>query len=165
MELSGVSASGVNLLYIESAWTGKRQLVVDGKRAVKLGKKKFMTEDENGNRTEYDIVGSYLSGITVRSGTGEETVLAKNKWYDWIMAVLPLIGIPFGVVFCGAIGGGLSALFCLLAAFLNIGVSRTKLPLIGKIFIQLIIAAIANCIWFGAWYIIAVLLLSAIGAI
>lgn len=165
MELSGVSQSGVNLLYTESFWSGKRTLVVDGKQTLKLGKKKFSAEDESGNRTEYDIIGSYFTGITVRSSAGEETVLAKNKWYDWVMAIIPLVGIPFGVIFCGAIGGGLSTLCCLLGAVFNIGISRAKMPLPGKIALQFLIAIIANCVWFGAWYIIAVLLLSALGAI
>lgn len=165
MELSAKSASGVNLLYTESAWTGKRTLTVDGKPAIKLGKKKFATEDENGNRTEYDIVGSYLTGITVKSSTGEKTVLAKNAWYDWVFAALSLIGIPFGVIFCGAIGGGLSALFCLLGAFFIIGIARSGLPKGVKIVVQLVIAVIANCLWFGLWYIIAVMILSAVGTL
>lgn len=165
MEVSAVSAGGVNLLYTETMWTGKRSLIVDGVPTIKIGKKKFMSQDESGNRTEYEIIGSYFSGITVCSSTGEKTVLAKNAWYDWVMAFLPIIGVPFGIIFCGAIGGGLSALCCVLGAFVNIWISRTKIPLAGRIAIQFAVAVVANCIWFGAWYVIAVILLAAVGAI
>lgn len=168
MELSAKSADGTSLLYNESFWTGKRSLSVNGKAAKKIGKKLFKIDEysDSGDAPslagEYEIVGSFITGVTVKTPSRESVILAKNKWYDWLMMFFPFVGIIFGVAFCGAIGGGLSALFCFSAMIINVSVSRTKLPMVGKIFLQLFIAVIANLAWFGLYFIIAVWLLSAI---
>ena len=168
MELSAKSADGTSLLYNESFWTGKRSLSVNGKAAKKIGKKLFKIDESSDSGDapslagEYEIVGSFITGVTVKTPSRESVVFAKNKWYDWLMMFFPFVGIIFGVAFCGAIGGGLSALFCFSAMIINVSVSRTKLPMVGKIFLQLFIAVIANLAWFGLYFIIAVWLLSAI---
>ena len=175
MELSSQSASGVNILYEESFWTSRKRLVINGQDALKIGRKRFQAE-VNGELTTFDIRGSFLSGVSVTAtkstpfgdattgitSLSETTVLARNKWYDWVMICLPLVGIIFGVIFCGAIGGGLSTLLCLLAAVINATIARSELKVGLKVLAQFGVAAVANAIWFGIWYLIALFVVSAL---
>ena len=114
---------------------------------------------------DYTIKGSFITGVSLVSSKNETIVLAKNNWYDWILIFFPLIGIPFGVMFFGAIGSFFSVLFTGLAACVNANVARSKLALAGKIPLQILIGIVANGLWFACWYIIAVLILSAVGTI
>lgn len=161
MELSEKSSDGKNILYRESIWTGKKKLLIDGKEALKVGKKVFRTESEN-ETVEYVIKGNFLCGVSVSVSTGETIVLAKNAWYDWLMIFLPFVGIVFGVGFCGALGGGLSALFCILGGVFNATISRTRILFPFKILSQIGIAILANGIWFAIYYPIALFVLSLI---
>lgn len=147
--------------YHESFWTGRRKLSIAGKELEKTGKRIFC-DNEDGSMVEYTAKGSFLTGVTLINNKGENFVLAKNKWYDWLMIFLPFIGMVVGVAFCGAIGGGLSALFCLIAAAINASLSRSKLPAVAKIVLQLVVAVVANAIWFAIWFVVAVFILAII---
>ena len=145
--------------YYESFWTGRRKLSIAGKELEKTGKRTFC---DNENMVEYTAKGSFLSGVTLINNKGESFVLAKNKWYDWLMIFLPLVGMVIGVAFCGAIGGGLSALLCLLAAAINASISRSHLNTVVKVIVQLVVAVVANAIWFAIWFVVAVFILAII---
>lgn len=147
--------------YYESFWTGRRTLAIDGKELEKTGKRIFC-DDENGSMVEYTAKGSFLTGVTLINNKGESFILAQNKWYDWLMIFLPIIGMVAGVAFCGAIGGGLSALFCLLAAAINATISRSRMVAPLKIVLQLVVAIVANAIWFALWFVVAVFILAII---
>lgn len=147
--------------YYESFWTGRRKLSIEGKELKKTGKRVFC-DDENGSIVEYTAKGSFLTGVTLITNNGKSLVLAKNKWYDWFMIFLPLVGMVAGVAFCGALGGGLSAVFCLLAATINASISRSKLNAPVKLILQLVVAVVANAIWFVIYFIVAVLILGII---
>ena len=190
MELSVKDEDGTYYLYNESFWTSKKSLTVDGVAATKLSKRTFRVErlaksSENngidGQNTEisytydgapteksateiedFDVKGNFLTGVSLVSNKGRTIVLAKNKWYDWLMIFFPVIGMPFGAIFCGAIGAFFSALFTMLAAVLNANIARSKKPFAVKIPLQIVIGVIANALWFAVWYIIAVLILSAL---
>lgn len=108
----------------------------------------------------YLVKGNFVTGVTIVSSKKETIVLAKNKWYDWIMIFLPILGMAVGVALCGAIGGALSALFTFSGAIINAIISRSKIPLGGKIPLQLLVTVGVNAIWFACWYVIAVVILS-----
>ncbi len=190
MELSVKDEDGTYYLYNESFWTSKKSLTVDGVAATKLAKRTFRVERSakpsedhvnDGQNTElsftadealtqksqpeyedFNVKGNFLTGVSLVSNSGKTVVLAKNKWYDWLMIFFPVIGIPFGVMFCGVIGGFFSALFTMLAATVNANISRSKKPLAVKIPLQIVVAVVANALWVAVWYVIAVLILSAL---
>ena len=108
------------------------------------------------------LKGSFLYGLFIQFENGSEFELFKNKWYEWILICLPMVGILFGVLFCGRIGGGLSALFGFLAAFINAQILRSpKMPLALRVFLSLLLAIVFNLIWFGIYLGIATALVMA----
>lgn len=149
---------GRHIEYFESFWTGRRKLSIDGKELEKVGRRIFR-DNENGSMVEYTAKGSFLTGVTLISNEGENYVLAKNKWYDWVMIFLPLLGIFFAV-FCGAVGGGLGALFCVLGAVINAFIARSSLPVPVKIILQIVVALAVNAIWFALYFVVAVFILA-----
>ena len=180
MELSVKDEDGTYYLYNESFWTSKKSLTVDGVAATKLAKRTFRVVNDGQNTElsftaddasaqksqpeyeDFNVKGNFLTGVSLVSNSGKTVVLAKNKWYDWLMIFFPVIGMPFGIIFCGAIGAFFSTLFTMLAAVLNANIARSKKPIAVKIPLQIVIGVIANALWFAVWYIIAVLILSAL---
>lgn len=185
MELSVKDEDGTYYLYNESFWTSKKSLTVDGVAATKLAKRTFRVErsakpseeskpelsftadDASAQKSQseyedFNVKGNFLTGVSLVSNSGKTVVLAKNKWYDWLMIFFPVIGSPFGIIFCGAIGAFFSTLFTMLAATVNANISRSKKPLAVKIPLQIVVAVVANALWVAVWYVIAVLILSAL---
>ncbi len=162
MELSAASSNGIAILYQESFWTGKKTLIVNGVTATKIGKKQFSLTAADGKATVYTVQGNFMGGVKVEISDPRETVvLAENKWYDWVILVLSLIGILPGVVLCGAVGGFFSVLCCFLAAVFNMTIARSKMNFALRLLLQIVIIAVANAVWVGLWFVIVVLLLNA----
>ena len=157
-------ANGVLYLYEENAWTGKRSLTVNGVPLTKTGKRQFSVTKEDGTVSYITVKGSFLSGISLLTSEGE-VVLVKNKWYDWVLIFLPLVGIVVGVAGCGAIGGGLSALFGFLGAFVNATLLRSKLSMPVKILLCIVVFAVVSAVWFLLYLVIANAILDAVAGV
>lgn len=157
-------ANGVLYLYEENAWTGKRSLTVNGVPLTKTGKRQFSVTKEDGTVSYITVKGSFLSGISLLTSEGE-VVLVKNKWYDWVLIFLPMVGIVVGVAGCGAIGGGLSAFFGLLGAFVNATLLRSKLSMPVKILLCIVVFAVVSAVWFLLYLVIANAILDAVAGV
>ena len=156
--------NGVLYLYEENFWTGKKSLTANGVPLPKIGKKQFSVTREDGTASYITVKGNFLSGVSLLMPEGE-FVLVKNKWYDWVLIFLPLVGIVVGVAGCGAIGGGLSALFGFLGAFVNATLLRSKLSMPVKIPLCIVVFAVANVVWFLLYLVIANAILDAVAGI
>lgn len=148
------TADGVTYHYTENFWTGKKNLSVDGILANKLDRTHYRA-----NEKTYTIKGNFLFGVTLELN-GKRIPLAENKWYDWILIILPLMNIVMGVL-CGAIGGFLSALFGIIAGVVNAMILRSKLHIAVKILLCILTIAISTA-WFGIYYVIALAIYSAL---
>ena len=157
-------ANGVLYLYEENAWTGKRSLTVNGVPLTKTGKRQFSVTKEDGTVSYITVKGSFLSGISLLTSEGE-VVLVKNKWYDWVLIFLPMVGIVVGVAGCGALGGGLSALFGFLGAFVNATLLRSKLSMPVKILLCIVVFAVVSAVWFLLYLVIANAILDAVAGV
>ena len=157
-------ANGVLYLYEENAWTGKRSLTVNGVPLTKTGKRQFSVTKEDGTVSYITVKGSFLSGISLLTSEGE-VVLVKNKWYDWVLIFLPMVGIVVGVAGFGAIGGGLSAFFGLLGAFVNATLLRSKLSMPVKILLCIVVFAVVSAVWFLLYLVIANAILDAVAGV
>lgn len=119
------------IAYEEGFWTGKKTLMVNRVVAQKISKKEFWIDGKAGV-----IKGNYAFGATLCIG-GENIVLSpKLKWYEILLAVLPIIFVlTWGniVALCkifpvvgGAIGGAIGGFLSALSPFL---MRRVKSPL------------------------------------
>lgn len=149
MKLTGRSASGAEITYEENFWTGKRKLYVDGAEIAKADRKTFVKEEDA--KHYYCIRGNFISGVTVMADA-EEIVLCKNLWYEWILIFFPLAGVVFGVGFGGAIGGGLSALFCMTCAVCNAILLRSNLSKPVSAILCIALGVVVNAAWIGIWW-------------
>ena len=161
MNIQATDSVGNQYSYEENFWTGKKKLFINGQEAQKMSKKTFSVQRADGQSEVVTVKGSFFSGVSVLTSGGEVT-LVKNKWYEWILIFLPLVGIVFGVALCGAIGGFLSALFGFIAAFVNASMLRSSVNIAVKIFLCLVVTAVATAIWIGLWYLIASIVLAAV---
>ena len=158
MEIVKVLENGDEFKYTESFWLADKSLTINGKPAQKLDKKTFrrfgeidMTTGLQQN-TDYTVKGSYMFGVKLISSTGENIVLTKNAWYDWIFIVLCYVSVIFGGLFMGAIGGALSALLACVAVVGVLAVARSKMHIAAKIPLQLLISLSVNALWAGLYF-------------
>ena len=138
---------GVNYVYDENFWTGKKRMYINGKEMKKIGKKEFSLSE---GETTYvvHVKGSFFSGVTLYVNSNP-IELVKNKWYDWILIFIPFLSLAVGV-FGGAIGGALSALIACTGTFINATICRSKLNVVVKVILCILIA-VASCL---AWWLL-----------
>ena len=140
------NVNGVDYTYEESFWTGKKKLSMNGVPLTPVSRREFRYLDQGGAERRISVKGNFLGGITLLYEGGSVELL-KNKWYEWVLIFVPLLGFLVGI-FGGAIGGGLSAVFCLGAAFINATILRSKLNLVLKILFTVLVAVGMNVAWF-----------------
>ena len=142
-------------VYDEKFFSGKKSLTINGKQLQLVGKKNFVDSETGLTSYSFKVVpGSFIKGITLNTKS-EEIVLVKNKWYEWIVIILPIISIGVGL-FCGAIGCMLSVLFSLLCAAINATICRSEKirSAIVKVIIGMVTSAISTSAWFGIYWLI-----------
>lgn len=155
MEINKTLEDGTQLKYTESFWTGSKKLAVNGKEAQKQTKKTFRDYGEIDMSTgcpsyvEYTVKGNYLAGVKLETSTGQTVVLCKNTWYDWVFIVLAYVSIVLGAFGFGILGGVLSALLGCAVAFGVIAISRTKMPTVVKVLLELVLSFAPNILWGG----------------
>ncbi len=112
------------IIYTESAWTGKKGLVMSGKELEKVDRNSFKTEDGK----MVNLTGNYFAGVKMTLD-GETIILSQGlKWYDYVLSILPFVLIMIwgnSVALCeivpvigGVIGGLISAVFCFVNLFI-----------------------------------------------
>jgi len=128
----------------------KGMLRIDGQDTIKKGRR--FTAGEK----VYTLRSSLLD-VKFTSSEGEVIILYKGSWWQRILVYLPFLYFVVGI-FGGAIGGGLSAAFAIMASGLNAIVVRSNMNIILKV----ITCVITFIIGFLAWLILYML---AVGAI
>lgn len=132
--------------YTENIWTGKKELTLNGVALEKRNREVFAV-NRDGAEELITVKGNFLMGVTLVEGDGKNIVLVQNKWYEWVLIVLPLLGIGVGL-FGGAIGSVLSVLFCLLCAGINATILRSNVKFGLKIAGCIFMALVMNLAWF-----------------
>ena len=126
----------------QNFWSGKMTLLVDGEEMNKAEKKAFVIGEKY-----YKVKGGVLTGASLEDSYGEKIVLHKNKWWESLLIFMPFAYFALGI-FCGAIGGGLSALFACLAAYLNAEILRGN----GKMWFKILLPIVIFVGFFVAWF-------------
>lgn len=139
----------IEYIYNEKFFSGKKELIINGKKLQQVNKKNFVDQQTG---EEYIINGSFIKGLTLNTKS-KEIVLVKNKWYEWVVIILPLVSIGLGI-FCGAIGCALSFLFSFLCSFFNATICRSRKinSTVLKVIICIILAVIFSLAWFGLYW-------------
>ena len=121
MKKSIVHSKYGKIEYVENFWNGKKELIVDGKYLHQRSKTIFIGEYDDLDK-EFEVIGNYAAGATLTVDGQKFELVAKTKWYEYIIYFLPLILVlvwgnspslckifpVVGGMIGGAIGGGFS---------------------------------------------------------
>ena len=146
----------INYVYDENFWTGKKRMYINGKEMRKIGKKEF-TLSEGETTYVVQVKGSFFAGVTLYVNS-KPIELVKNKWYEWILIFIPFLSLAVGV-FGGAIGGALSAIIACTGTFINATICRSKLNVVVKVILCILIAVASGIAWWLLYAFIVSLLL------
>ena len=147
------------IVFEESAWTGKKKISIAGKQLTKVDKTTYKTEDEK----TATLTGNFIQGCKM-TFKGETIELTPSvKWYEYVLSILPFILImiwgniaalcEIAPVVGGAVGGLISAIF-----------SCVNLVVIKKFkqwWLKLIISLITLGLTFLVCYLIALAIIAA----
>ena len=120
------------IVYTESAWTGKKSLTINGLAAHPISKKMFKLDDKS-----VTIIGNDLMGASLFIDGEIIKLSPKPKWYEIVFAVLPFLFLMtwgnstslcaiFPVV-GGAIGGALGGAASIISLLI---MKKSKSPII-----------------------------------
>lgn len=109
--------------YFESAWTGKKELSINGQKLEKIDKTSFKLKTSDKETTAV-VSGNYLSGSKLTIENEVIQITPAIKWYEYLLsAMIILLVCVWGnvVELCmivpilgGAIGGAISGLFAIV---------------------------------------------------
>ncbi len=83
--------------YVESFFTGKVDIYLNGKQAIKKKKKEFQiettnnTNDLNTSLIDIHIFGSFIFGVKAILNGHSYTIYEKAKWYEYLIMILFII--------------------------------------------------------------------------
>lgn len=146
------------IIYEESAWTGKKSIYINGQKLEKVGRNIYQIP---GGET-VTLKGSFFVGTKAVIGAETVTLTQSYKWYEYVLSVIPfLLVIIWGnsVALCsivpivgGAIGGGISALFVVL--------NLLMIKKVNNIAFKVLIPLVVTGVCFLACYLIALAILA-----
>ena len=142
MKTTVCSESFGEIIYEENAWTGKKDLSINGVQLNKTSKKTF--EYNNGESvTTVTLKGSVMSGVTATIGDETVKIVTAPKWYEIALSVFIFAFVLVwgnSVALCsifpivgGAIGGAISGAL----AVVNLMVVKNIKNIGGKILVSI----------------------------
>lgn len=121
------------IIVTESLWTGKKNVMINGRLLQKIDKNSFMFKDEE-ETVQVFIEGSITKGTTLFVNKEQYIITPKPKWYEYVLAIMitPFIivwgnSVPLCRIFPiagGAIGGGIGGAFLVLSFYLMLKVRK-----------------------------------------
>ncbi len=147
MRFKSMTYDGKNVVYNESFWTGKKEIVIDNVLLPKgIKKNTFMY-----NEKECAVKGNILFGAKLINGFDEIVLVPKLTAVEWIFVILPLILVVIGGM-VGALCGVISAtMFVLLARTMKnnlfkilLGLATTGLAVVVWLFVSVIITLLTS---------------------
>ena len=121
------------IIVTESFWTGKKNVIINGRSLQKNDKNSFMFKDEEETVLVF-IEGNIMKGTTLFVNKEQYIITPKPKWYEYVLAIMiaPFIiawgnSVPLCRIFPivgGAIGGGIGGAFLVLSFYLMLKVRK-----------------------------------------
>lgn len=151
------------VVYEESAWTGKKNITINGVSLVNVGKNAFTYATSDGNKN-VNVKGSMLTGVTLDIDGKSYVIIEKTSALEWVIAFIPFfIILVWGnsAALCsivpvvgGAVGGGISGGMSVL--------TLCQMKLKDKLSSKLIVSLLCGLLTFAICFVLAELILSAI---
>ncbi len=153
-----------NVIYNESAMTGSRSIIVNGKPATKLDKTTYIIKPQNEEEKEQTlkVEGSILTGVILKHKEHRYELSPKTAWYEYLLAALAFI---FDIIWGNSaslcaifpvVGGAIGGAICGGMIIVNVMIMKKfKNPLI-KVLVSLVVTALTIL----ALFLIALLFLS-----
>ena len=151
--------------YVESYWTGKKDIYFNGKKLFMQDKNTYVWNGEGETKT-VKLVGNYITGVKMQIDGTEVQLTPKAKWYEIACSVMIFMLIMVwgsSVDLCrivpivgGAIGGGISGAM----GFTNLILMKSY----KKIEIKLAIWGCMRVATFGICFVVAKILLATVYA-
>lgn len=148
--------------YIESFWTGRANLEINGVQLEKKAKRKFEYVCDN-VIIPVDLKGNLMTGVTLYIGGEAVVVEPRPKWYEFALTIFTfLVILIWGNVtalckIVPLVGGAIGGLVCAVFAMLNLFMMR-KVRNVG---LKLLVFAVCFALNFLCCYLIALAFLSA----
>lgn len=141
------------ITFIESFWTGKKQVLLNDQKLKKVDKNIFVFTDEEGKDIHVLLNGNYINGTTITIGSETIQATAQAKWYEYALAIMIfMIVLIWGnskelcsiiPIVGGAIGGAINGVM----SFSTLIIMKPIKNVLVKILIALgmLVATIAIC--------------------
>lgn len=128
------------LTYIESFWSGKKEVEFNGNKAEKVDKYTYKIGEES-----FNVMGSYMTGVTINFKGNNIEMVKKTTWFEYTLALLTFIGclaFAFFVenVWCAVVSGAIGGAGCVISLYVMKLTNKTWLKiLIGIAFLVVLI--------------------------
>jgi hypothetical protein len=131
----------------------KTNLYVDNKKAISLGKNRFLHKENDGEEVEFTLKGNEILGMQLYFNDRSITILRKLNAFEIVLSVLPLALAVIGGLIGGICGGlGMVVIISFCRKFENV-------------FTKLLLSIAVYLIVTGLWYVLATLLLPLLDSI
>ena len=82
------------IIYDESFWTGKKNVIVNGQYLTKTDKNTFLYS--NGQQSQYFILsGNFIKGASLTFGQQTIQLTPPIKWYELLLPIIAFIALLF----------------------------------------------------------------------
>ena len=137
--------NGVSIYYEESFWTGRKEIIFNGKELTKV-KRNVYTDGVY----DYKVKGSYFGGVTITVNEVPYEIYKKLNFFHILLILAPML-----LVF---IGGAIGAVIGILAASIIVSIIRGT----ENYFVSFVSSVTITGLAYGAYLVISIYLLSLI---
>lgn len=124
MRVRKVDSDGTEYICAGRLFSLRDELYIDGAALEKEDAGEFF-RDRDGRRERYSVEGNALTGVTVHCGNGDVEII-RNKWYEWILIMIPLLIVAFFAGFWGFWGGIAGGICAVVTVGANIYLLRGR---------------------------------------
>ncbi len=145
------------IVYEESAWTGKKTLLINGKYLTKTDKKTFSYSNGD-EKQQFVLGGNFLRGAHITDGKEKIQLTQPIKWYELLLPIITFVAlllwasVPSLVLIFplvgGAIGGLIGGIFMVVSMLVMKSIKNVSLKILAwlgisvlTIFVNFLVAA------------------------
>lgn len=124
MRVKKTDADGTEYICAGKLFSVREELYIDGHALVREEPGEFLLE-RNGERIRCVVEGNALTGVTLHCGE-KNVVIIRNKWYEWVLIMIPLLIVALLAGFWGFWGGITGGICAVITVGVNIYLLRGR---------------------------------------